>query len=103
MVGMWTLYAAPPIDFKAFSVSCFTAGTAIYLLAQFVTITVSLTVLCLVLGAGVFGRAVAMWISSELIRTPPVLHHVVKNGVEATNHIYHILAIDRLTVEVIRP
>lgn len=101
MEGISTVLAALRVASKTFSVACFSAGTAIFASAQFVTIFVALTVLSLVLGAGVFGCEVAMWISSELIQTRPVLHRVVKSRNEAADYINHIVAVDGLTIEVI--
>ncbi|KAI9765619.1 MAG: hypothetical protein M1839_005413 [Geoglossum umbratile] len=85
---------------KAISVGVYAAGTATFASATLITISVALTVLCLVLGAGVFGRVVAMWMASEMMKTDPVLHRVVKTRDEAADYIESILAIPGLTCEV---
>ena len=85
---------------KAISVGVYAAGTAMFASAQLITISVALTILCLILGAGVFGRVVAMWMASEMMKTKPVLHRVVKSRGLAAEHIDHILNIDGIIVEV---
>ena len=99
--GISRSHAVLRVASKAFSVVCFAAGTLIFSSAQFITVSVSLTVLCLILGAGVFGRVVAMWMASEMMRTRPILHRVVKSKAEAADYIDHIMAIDGLTIEVV--
>lgn len=85
---------------KAISVGVFAAGTAMFASVQLITISVALTVLCLVLGAGVFGRVVALWMASEMMKTKPVLHRVVKSKGSAAEYIDHIFNIEGLIVEV---
>ena len=41
-----------------------------------------------------------MWMASEMMKTKPVLHRVVKSRGLAAEYIDHILAIDGLVVEV---
>jgi hypothetical protein len=98
--GITPSHATLRVVSKAISVGVFVAGTAAFASVTMVTISVALTVLGLFLGAGVFGRAVAMWMASEMMVFNPVLHAVVKTRAEASDHIAHILAIDGLTVEV---
>lgn len=86
---------------KAISVAVFAAGTAIFASAQLLSITVALTTLCLVLSAGVFGRVVAMWMASEMMKTEPLMHRVVKRREIASRFIDEILDIDGLTVEIL--
>ena len=74
----------------------FAAGTALFVGASFITITVALTVL----GVGVFGRVIAMWIAWEMIKTKPVLHRVVRNRGMAAEYVEGILVIDGLVVEI---
>lgn len=85
---------------KAISVGVFAAGTAMFASAQLITISVALTVLCLILGAGVFGRVVALWMASEMMKTKPVLHRVVKSKGSAAEYINQIFNIEGLVVEV---
>lgn len=85
---------------KAISVGVYAYGTAMFASAQLITISIALTILCLVLGAGVFGRVIAMWMASEMMKTKPVLHRVVKGRGLAAEYIDEILNIDGLIVEV---
>lgn len=101
MEGISSSHAGLRVFSKAFSVACFAAGTLIFASAQFVTISVSLTVIFVVLSAGVFGRVVAMWMASEMIRARPILHRVVKSRAEAAAYVDHVMALDGLTVEVL--
>jgi hypothetical protein len=98
--GITPSHATLRVVSKAISVGVFAAGTAAFASATMITISVALTVLCLVLGAGVFGRVVAMWMASEMMIVNPVLHAVVKTRAEASDYISHILAINGLTVEL---
>lgn len=86
---------------KAISVGVFAAGTAIFASAQIIGISVALTSLCLVLAAGVFGRVVAMWMASEMMKNKPVLHRVVRSRGLAAQYIEEILNLDDLTVEIL--
>ena len=85
---------------KALSVGVFAAGTAFFASATLITISVALTSLCTILGAGVFGRVVAMWMANEMIQEEPVLHKVVKTEREAGEHIREVLAQPGLLFEV---
>ena len=96
-----TAHAILRVISKAISVGAFAAGTAIFASAQLVGISVALTTLCLVLAAGVFGRVVAMWMASEMMKTNPVLHRVVRTRGLASQYIEEILNIDGLTVEIL--
>jgi hypothetical protein len=98
--GVSASHAVLRVVSKAVTVGVFAAGTAAFASATMVTISIALTVLCLVLGAGVFGRVVSMWMASEMMATDPVLHAVVKTRSEAAEHISNILAIDGLCVEI---
>ena len=98
--GVSTSHAVLRVVSKAISVGVFAAGTAMFASAQMITISVTLTVLCLVLGAGVFGRVVALWMASEMMKTKPVLHRVVKTRASAAEYIDQIFSIDGLVVEV---
>lgn len=96
-----TPHATLRIISKAISVGVFAAGTAIFASAQLIGISVALTTLCLVLASGVFGRVVAMWMASEMMKTKPVLHRVVKTRGAAAKYIDEILKIEGLTVELL--
>lgn len=65
----------------------FAAGTAAFTSASLVTISVALTTLCLILGAGVFGLVAAMWMISEMTKENPLIHRVVHSESEADNFI----------------
>lgn len=92
--------AALRVFSKAFAVGVFVTGTAIFASTQLMEMSVAIAVLCLVLGAGVFGRVIAMWMASEMMKTKPVLHRVVKSRGLAAEHIDQILSIDGLVVEI---
>ncbi|KAH0551687.1 hypothetical protein GP486_007094 [Trichoglossum hirsutum] len=98
--GISTPHATFRVISKAVSVGVYAAGTATFASATFITISVALTVLCLVLGAGVFGRVVTMWMASEMMKGNPILHRVVKGQGEAAEYIESILSIPGLTCEV---
>ena len=98
--GISHLHALTRVASKAFSVGVFALGTSMFAAAQFITIFVALTVLILVLSVGVFGRVIAMWMASEMVKSRPVLHRVVKTRQEAAECIDRILEIDGIAVEV---
>ena len=85
---------------KAITIGVFVTGTAMFASTQLIYLSMAVAVLCLVLAAGVFGRVIAMWIASEMMKTKPVLHRVVKSRGLAAEYIDRILAIDGLVVEV---
>ncbi|KAI0468248.1 hypothetical protein F4859DRAFT_524736 [Xylaria cf. heliscus] len=84
---------------KAVSVGVFAAGTAAFASATLITISVALIALCLILGAGVFGRVAAIWMVSEMMKEKPVIHRVVHGESEAEKLIQEILNTPGLTVE----
>ncbi|KAL9005233.1 MAG: hypothetical protein Q9188_001993 [Gyalolechia gomerana] len=98
--GISGSHAALRVFSKAFAVGVFVTGTAIFASTQLVEMSVAVAVLCLVLGAGVFGRVIAMWMASEMMKTKPVLHRVVKSRGLAAEYLDRILSIDGLVVEV---
>lgn len=99
--GVSSSHAALRIVSKALTVGVFAAGTAIFASAQLISISVAVTALALILGAGVFGRVIAMWMASEMMKTKPMLHHVVKTHSMAGECIESILQIDDLVIEVL--
>ncbi|KAF3480427.1 uncharacterized protein GIQ15_05774 [Arthroderma uncinatum] len=94
-------HAALRVISKAISVGVFAAGTATFASSTLITISVALTTLCLVLGAGIFGRVASMWIASQLMKEHPVLHRVVHTEDDAEKFIYHILTKQGLTCELL--
>ncbi|KAK6517417.1 hypothetical protein TWF281_004074 [Arthrobotrys megalospora] len=84
---------------KFLSVAVFATGTAMFASATLTTISITLVTLCLVLTAGVFGRVVALWMASEMMKDEPILHKVVKRG-EAGEYLKELLLIDNITIEV---
>jgi hypothetical protein len=98
--GISTSHATFRVISKALSVGVYAAGTATFASATFITISIALTTLCLVLGAGVFGRVVTMWMASEMMKTNPILHRVVKSQDEAADYIESVLSIPGLTCEI---
>ena len=99
--GVSVSHATLRVVSKAISVGAFAAGTALFASASLIPMSVALTTLCLVLGAGVFGRVVAMWMASEMMKTKPVLHKVVKDRRQAAEYINAVLAIPGLTCELL--
>ena len=86
---------------KAASIAAFAAGTAIFASASFISISVALTTLCLILGAGVFGRVASLWLISEMMKENPVIHRVVRSEAEAENFIIEILNTPGLSYEIL--
>ena len=98
--GISHMHAALRVFSKAMTIGVFVTGTAIFASAQLIYLAMAIAVLCLVLAAGVFGRVIAMWMASEMMKTKPVLHRVVKSRGLANEYVDRILAIDGLVVEV---
>ena len=85
---------------KLVGIGVFAFGTATFASATLITFSVAVTVLAGVLGAGVFGRVVAMWIVAEMMKTEPVLHHVVRGRAEVAEYMRAILSKPGLTCEI---
>ena len=98
--GSSGLHAALRVLSKAITIAVFVLGTAMFASTQLIYLSIAIAVLCLVLGAGVFGRVIAMWMAYEMMKTKPVLHRVVKSRRLVAECIDRILAIDGLVVEV---
>ncbi|KAL9013160.1 MAG: hypothetical protein Q9173_002134 [Seirophora scorigena] len=98
--GISAWHAALRVFSKAITIGVHVFGTAIFASAQLVYLSIAVTVLYLVLGAGVFGRVIAMWMASEMMKTKPVLHRVVKSRGLAAEYIDRILDIDELVVKM---
>jgi hypothetical protein len=98
--GVSHSHAALRVVSKAMSVGTFAAGTAVYASANLITISVALTVLCLILGAGVFGRVASMWMVSEMMKENPVIHRVVASEHEADRFIHEMLSTEGLVFEL---
>ncbi|KAI2629549.1 hypothetical protein GGR54DRAFT_267464 [Hypoxylon sp. NC1633] len=94
-------HAALRVCSKAISVGVFAAGTATFASASLITMSVALTTLCLVLGAGVFGRVASMWMVSEMMKERPVIHRIVKNEEDADEFMYEVLNTDGLMFELL--
>ena len=93
-------HAALRVFSKAFAIGVFVTGTAIFASVQLIVMSIAMPVLCLVLAAGVFGRMIALWMVSEMMKTNPVLHRVVNTRELAAEYIERILGIDGLVVDV---
>jgi hypothetical protein len=85
---------------KAISVGVFAAGTATFASATLLTISIALTTLCLILGAGVFGRVASLWMASKFMEEQPIIQRTVKNQDEANRFIMTMLEIPGLTFEL---
>ncbi|OCL05887.1 hypothetical protein AOQ84DRAFT_390574 [Glonium stellatum] len=101
VVGVSNAHATLRVISKAISVGVFAAGTATFASATLITISVALTVLCLVLGAGVFGRVASMWMIARVMKERPILHRVVKSEADAARQVRSILGIPGLTFELL--
>ncbi|KAI1382380.1 hypothetical protein F4677DRAFT_24702 [Hypoxylon crocopeplum] len=99
--GVTHSHAALRVVSKAISVGVFAAGTATFASASLITMSVALTTLCLVLGAGVFGRVASMWMVSEMMKERPVIHRVVRKEEEADDFMYEILNTEGLMFELL--
>ncbi|KAH0556910.1 hypothetical protein GP486_005299 [Trichoglossum hirsutum] len=98
--GISTPHAILRVISKAISVGVFAAGTATFASATFISVSVALTMLCMVLGVGVFGRVATMWMASKMMKADPILHCVVKDQDEAADYVGSILSMPDLTCEV---
>lgn len=98
--GISRSHATLRVFSKAITIGVYVTGTAIFASTQLLYMSVAVTVLCLVLSAGIFGRVIAMYMASEMMKTKPVLHRVVKSRGLAAEYIDRILNIDGLAVEV---
>ena len=83
-------HAALRVFSKAFAIGVFVTGTAIFASAQLIALSMAVAVPCLVLGAGVFGRVIGLWMVSEMMKTKPILYRVVKSREDAAVHRSHI-------------
>ncbi|KAL8656751.1 MAG: hypothetical protein Q9226_002565 [Calogaya cf. arnoldii] len=61
------------------TIGVYVMGKVIFASTQLLYVSLAVTVLCLVLSVGIFGRVIAMYIASEMIEMKPALHGVVKN------------------------
>lgn len=85
---------------RAFSVGIFAFGTVLFASATLMSIGDALILLCLVLPIGVVSRVVAMWVTAEMDKhNKSIIHTVVKDEVEAGEHMEAIINIDGLQVE----
>lgn len=85
---------------KAISVGVFAAETVTFASATLITISVALTTLCLILGAGVFGRVASLWMASKFMEEKPTLQRTVKSVREADAFIMSMLKIPGLAFEL---
>ncbi|KAK1835009.1 hypothetical protein QBC39DRAFT_299898 [Podospora conica] len=92
--------AALRVFSKAWAVGCFAAGTAAFASTSLITITVAMSVIALILGAGVFGRVASMWMVSEMMKDNPVIHRVVESEVKAEQFIQELFSTQGLVIEL---
>lgn len=93
--------AALRVFSKAWAVGCFAAGTAAFASTSLITITVAMTVIALILGAGVFGRVASMLMVSEMMKDNPVIHRVVQSEVKAEQFIQELFNTQGLVIELL--
>jgi phosphotransferase system HPr-like phosphotransfer protein len=78
---------------KSASIAVFVAGTAMFASVTLVALPVAVLVVTLVLGAGVFGRAIAGWLVQTVSETEPMIHVIVKDEDEANHAVSRILSL----------
>ncbi|KAF2239104.1 hypothetical protein EV356DRAFT_572590 [Viridothelium virens] len=99
--GITPIHAAFQIIAKLSSVAVFAFGTALFASAQFMSITIVLMVLSLVLSAALLGRFTGMFIAAEMNRfNQPIIHAVVKTKEAAAEHVDAVLQISQLVIEL---
>lgn len=76
---------------KSFSISVFITGTALFASSTLVAMTMAVMALTLVLGAGVFSRAIAGWMVRKVADEEPMIHVIVNSEDEASKAICCIL------------
>lgn len=96
-----TWHAILRVFSKAFSVGVYAVGTAIFASAQFVSITIALMTLCIVLGTAVLGRVLSLWMAKSLMNNDPIIHKIVRDDAAASKELDMIFAIEGLQVEVL--
>ncbi|OJJ46797.1 hypothetical protein ASPZODRAFT_66535 [Penicilliopsis zonata CBS 506.65] len=86
---------------RAATVTVYAFGTALFASATLLPISVALMVLSLVLGVGILGRVVAMWIAAEMnAQNAPICHAVVASRDAAAEYIQRIMEEEGLMVEM---
>lgn len=80
---------------KCASIATFVMGTAFFTSTQLLALPVAVMTLTLVLGAGVFSRAIAGWIVHGVNKTEPMLHVIVNSTQEAQHVIARILSLNK--------
>lgn len=79
---------------KCVSIATFVTGTAIFASVHLLAMPVAAMSLTVIIGAGVFGRAITKWIVSNVSKTEPLIHEIVNTTQEAQDVIARILSID---------
>ncbi|KAH8758661.1 hypothetical protein F5882DRAFT_480084 [Hyaloscypha sp. PMI_1271] len=96
-----TWHASLRVFSKAFSVGVYAVETALFASAQFISITIALMTLCIVLGTAVFSRVLSLWMAKSLMNNDPIVHKIVKDDASASKELDTIFAIEGLQVEVL--
>jgi hypothetical protein len=78
---------------KAFSVTVFVFGTAVFACVTLLSLIMAVVVLTLTLAAGIFGRAITSWIVSHVAGTVPMIHIISQDRSEALQAIAGILSL----------
>ncbi|ERF76000.1 hypothetical protein EPUS_08254 [Endocarpon pusillum Z07020] len=78
---------------RVFSVAVFVMGTAVFASATLLSLIMAVVVLTLTLAAGIFGRAIASWIVSNVAGTEPMIHIISGTKEEAYQAIAEILSL----------
>ncbi len=93
--GMSTLQSFWRLLSKAVSIGVFVTGTAFFASVQLLALPMAVMVVTLVLAAGVFGRAIASWITDRVSRAEPLIHVIVNTKEEACQIIAKILMLNK--------
>ena len=99
--GISSARAIAQVVSKGLTIAVFAFGTTVFASAALMSAVGTLLVLGLVMGAGVLGRVVAMWIASEMNKSSkPILHAVLKDRKDAARYVEEILRLNGLLIEI---
>ena len=84
---------------KCTSIATFVMGTAIFASVQLLALPVAVMTITVILGLGVFGRAITGWIVSGVNKTEPLIHVIVNTTQEAQYVIARVISLDEYDSE----
>jgi len=86
---------------KLVSVTVYIVSTALFACSTLLHLQPAILVMALVLCAAIFGRVIAMWISSVIMQDRPVLHRIVRTNKEANIFVEAVLRKEGIVCEVL--